>query len=103
MCAGYIRKDSIMEKIDGYIAKQADIDFSESKKGIQYSMPEVPVASNENDVLATAPTDADERNEGKALYDSAKASLNGWEVAINGHMMALANLKGGDMSIGIEL
>ena len=96
MCAGYIRKDSIMEKIDSYIAKQADIDFSESKKGIQYSMPEVPVASNENDVSATAPTDADERNEGKALYDFAKASLNGWEVAINRHMTALANLEGGD-------
>ncbi len=49
--------------------------------------------ANENDDSATAPTDADERTEGKALYDSAKESLNGWEVAINRHMAELAALK----------
>jgi hypothetical protein len=56
------------------------------------------VASNENDESATAPTvaDADEPTEGKALYDSAKESLNGWEVAINRHMAELAALKDGE-------
>jgi hypothetical protein len=87
-----------MEKTERDFIEEVDIDFCEWKKGIQYSMPEVPVASNENDVSATAPTiaDAEERTEGKALYDSAKASLNGWEVDINGHMAELANLKAGD-------
>ena len=46
MSTGYIRKVVIMLKIDSDIIEPANIDFSESKKGSQYSMPEAPVATN---------------------------------------------------------
>jgi len=90
-----------MSKTESEVIEKADIDFDEWKNRHQKQVPETgqePLPANDRDMSKPVAPDPQtgEQSEGKALSDSAKASLNGLEVAISTREAELANLKDGD-------
>ncbi len=84
----------ILEEIDTDLGAQENDIFRSVP--VSRSVPPAAPNNHKDSTVARAVADASEETEGKALYDSAKESLSEWEVAINIHVKALANLEAGD-------